>query len=466
MNRRELLRAISAVPLASMAMTGQAATKSGGAHVNASKNASIVLGDAHFLSTTNPLATADQRDMEALALRVMQMPPVLEARKGVEKQWRAITGRNAGEKAWSLFDEMITEYMFVNVLKAVNSDANYPKVLGMLFAPPHEWFGMQVPGSRVAGPNSDNEYRYMPIDAKARYEVTGRYFEPGPGDGTFNLMTSMTFTRKQPILEKRDLKINADGTFVITIGPESANGRLNHLQTTPDSKMLFVRDSRTDWTQLPAALRIRRLDPPSAPPLTVEQIAQRAVAIMMDDLPYTYWWTQLSLVLEPNLMTQPNNTGGVGGLVSQQTSFGRAVLAEDEALVVTVSPGGAGYRSLIAYDYWYRNINPAQHVSSYANTQAVPNADGTTTYVISSRDPGVYNWIDAAGQDQLLLIHRWQVLPREKSDQTRLTVDTRLVNVNDLQSALPSEMRRVSAAERRQQIDERLAQFQKKFVFI
>ena len=39
----------------------------------------IALGNEFFLSKTNPLATADQRDLDALLLEVMQMPAVVRA---------------------------------------------------------------------------------------------------------------------------------------------------------------------------------------------------------------------------------------------------------------------------------------------------------------------------------------------------------------------------------------------------
>ena len=165
---------------------------------------------------------------------------------------------------------MITEYVFLNVLKAVNSDANYPKVLAASFAPPHEWFGLKIPGSRCAGPNPDNTYRHIPIDPQARYELAGKLFEPAPQDFIFSLMSNLIFTRKLPILERPEVKINSDGSFVVTISPQVANaaehGRANHMQTTPSARWLFIRDSRTDWNQKAVALSIRRLDAPTAPP--------------------------------------------------------------------------------------------------------------------------------------------------------------------------------------------------------
>ena len=98
--------------------------------------------DGHFLSATNPLATADQRDLEALAITLTETPVVVKARKIVESFWRAAAGRNMmSAQAWAVFDDMITEYIFNNALTAANADANHPKLVSFVFAPPHEWFG-------------------------------------------------------------------------------------------------------------------------------------------------------------------------------------------------------------------------------------------------------------------------------------------------------------------------------------
>ena len=456
MKRREVLKAIGAAAVTSMSINGDATARE--------KHLSNAKPGFHFLSAQNPLATVEQRDMDALALKVMQAPAIAQARKAVELQWRAATGHEMSEQAEALFDGMITEYIFVNILKAVNSDVNYPKVSAASFAPPHEWFGLKIPGSRCAGPNPDNTYRHIPIDPGARYELSGKLFEPSAQDFIFSLMSNLLFTRKLSILEKPEVKIDSDGSFVVSLGPEEANGRANHMQSTPSARWLFIRDSRTDWNQKAVALAVRRLDPPTAPPMTVDQIVMRATELMWDDLPYTYWWIAVAMRAEVNAMTQPKNTGAVGGLATQQTSFGRANLADDEAMVVTLNRGGASYRSLSLYDRWYRNIDPGLHMSSMTNDQATANADGTVTHVISSRDPGVWNWLDAAGLRELFILQRWQGLPKVSSPENRLTVATKLVKIDELQSVLPAGMKIVTAEERKAQVSERRAQYHARFI--
>jgi hypothetical protein len=115
--------------------------------------------DNYFLSAENASATADQRDIEALALKVYDMPAVQKAKAMAAMRWKAAMSSEVPADGWSRFDAFMEEWNFNHVLKAVNSDANYPKVLGHLFGPAHEWFGMKVPGSRAGGGDSpDNNY--------------------------------------------------------------------------------------------------------------------------------------------------------------------------------------------------------------------------------------------------------------------------------------------------------------------
>ena len=188
--------------------------------------------DGYFLSATNPTATADQRDLEALALRVIDMPVVQQAKAQMAQRWKTIVGRDITAEALMRYDELVEEFAFNYVLKAVNSDANYPKVLNHNYGPPHQWFGMKVPGSRGGGGDGpDQNYVIIPIDSQARYELHGQRLDPKLGDVPFTLTGNFSLSMTLGSLDWQDVKFNADDSFVITLDPEPANGRPNHIQT-------------------------------------------------------------------------------------------------------------------------------------------------------------------------------------------------------------------------------------------
>jgi hypothetical protein len=89
--------------------------------------------------------------------------------------------------------------------------------------------------------------------------------------------------------------------------------------------------------------------------------------------------------------------------------------------------------------------------------------DGLFTYVVAHQDPGIHNWLDTGGSRRSVFGHRWQAFPRDGSGQ-RPTLTSRIVKFNDLGKELPRGVRRVDAAQRREQIARREAGFARRFV--
>lgn len=420
----------------------------------------LTLGNDFFLSKSNPVANVDQRDMEALAIRILAMPEVQEAKQNATARWRTIVGARMTAEAEAVFDTFIDEWAYNYAMKAVNSDPNYPKVLGNLYSPPHEWFGMQVPGSRAAGGDGpDPNYIFIPIDGLGKYELIGRRFDK-LGDVPFSLMGSLAPTITLNSLNWQDVQIGEDDTFVITLDSEPANGRPNHIQTDTDARWLFIRDCRTDWRQRTNAYRIKRLNQPTAPPLTIEQMSRRAANYMIEDIPALNWFMRTFYVLEDNKVTEPFGTGGIGGLVTQKISFIHLKLEDDEAYVATFGAADAPYRNIVLHDFWFRTIDYWKKQTSMNISQGISNADGSTTYVISKTDTGVHNWLDTAGFKELLVVHRWQGLKNE----AKPWAEGKVVKLTDLEDHLPEGIKRVTAEEREQQIAERLESFKTRFI--
>lgn len=425
----------------------------------------LITVDDHFLSPTNPIANADQRDLEALAIKVVNMPGVQQAKQQMATRWKTIVGRDITAEALSRFDELVEEFAFNYTLKAVNSDPNYPKVLGHLYGPPHEWFGMKVPGSRGSGGDGpDQNYSIIPIDGRSRYEIHGQCLDRSIGDVPFTLTGNTSLTMTLGSLPWSEVKFGADDRFVITIDPQPANCRSNHIQSTLEARWLFIRDCRADWRQTVNAYRVKRLDPPAAPPLTIEQIAERAGRFMIDDVPAMYWFPRIFAAMEPNVIGEPFGTGGVGGLVQQMISFLRLRLADDEAYVVTFGSGGAPFRDVVLQDFWFRTYPYWKHTSNMNNSQGVPNADGSTSYVISKQDPGLHNWIDTVGFREHMVVHRWQGLPLTPGTEGVPWAKGQVVRFSELEKALPSGMKRVTPEQRKQQLAERLETFKLRYV--
>ena len=177
--------------------------------------------DEYFLSASNPLATADQRDIEQHAIALMESPAYGRARAMTERRWRELAGSAPTEEGWDRFQTFIDECVFANLLKALNGDPNHPRVLRIVM-PPHDWFDMSVPGSRFGGgPGANQSYAIIPVDYGGRYRIHGRWIGMPPADHNYTLSPNAYFMNSIATFHHDDLVLDDDSRFTLTVGPEA-----------------------------------------------------------------------------------------------------------------------------------------------------------------------------------------------------------------------------------------------------
>ena len=413
-----------------------------------------VLAKETSTMTANPLATQDQTDVTARALRLLEMPEVQRAREITAMRWKLVLRDDPPPRAWDTFDEMIDELMFNYALKAANGDPNYPRIVH-IHTLPHKRKGMDVPGSRWGGDNPDNIYRMIPIDSKAHYRLDGKRSDNPPSNVTYQLVSTWEGNKTLTLLEGADMTYGPDGSFSITLDPEPANGRPNHIQTKPGSLWLFVRDSLGDWSQVANTLAVHRLDPPDAPPMTDQQAAERVADIAPYGVYPAYWY--LTAWNRSNTIANFRESGPLGGIPSQRSSqIMLKDLKDDEAFVLTMDPANAPYYSVVTHDDWFISIDYANITSCLNKGQVVKNADGSITYVVSARDPGVHNWINTDGVADARILVRLQGLPEKPTKQP--WIRSQLVRLDELKAVLPKDTKWVTPEERAAQIAQRQRQ--------
>ena len=344
-------------------------------------------------------------------------------------------------------------------------DTNYPKVLGHGYGPPHNWMGMEVPGCRGLGTaeNPDNHYCFLPLDVDTPMEIHGKVQDPVIEDVNFHVTSNHSQALNVCGLTWGETQIAEDGTFVVTLDRNPANGRPNHLQLTPDSKRLFIRDSRKDWNQRPNAYRIERLDPPTAPRRSVEELTRVAARFIVDDVPMNFFFKQMIEFLPDNSLSEVSHSSQYGGMQTQKLLRGKLDLADDEAYVLAMDHGGSDYWVLTLYDWWAMSGNFWSRTSCLNDTQTMPNDDGTHTLVFSLQDPGVHNWVDTEGLNHTMFLQRWQLLPNTPGGPGgQLSQKSEVVKLADLKQVLPEETRWVTPGERGQQLADRLAAFNRR----
>ena len=413
------------------------------------------------MSLDNPTATADQRDLETTALRLLERTELQTARSKATLLWRNVMEYPAREQI-SRFGNMIDEYVFHYALRAANSDPWRPRILRIM-APPGHWFGRDVPGSRWGGDSPDFIYRMIPIAHGVRYEIRGHATCDPPPSVTYSLTSSNASPMTLGILDSSETRMDPGGEFVITIDAMPAQGRANHLQTKPGVDHLLIRDALGDWlTQTPNSVRVVSLDTPNQAPPSEEELAKRAARNIIDALYYTYYCTQSGSGQPPNQLRTPISSAPFGGMPTQWGTKGNLSLEPGEALIVTANDAGALFRNVGLCDLFFMSLDYWSRTSSLNMTQMAPDDDGRFTYVVAHEDPHVHNWLDTGGLRRTIFGQRWQAFARSEPSE-RPSLSARVVKLASLDAELPPGVRRIQTSERREQLARRLAGFSKRF---
>ncbi len=375
--------------------------------------------------------------------------------------------------------------------------------------------------------NTDTLYLKAIIEGDGTYEIRGRAADTtewrtgergvagpkAPRIAIFQTITAligqtgglaeMAACRNQTLdyINSFDLEMAPDGSFSILVAPERPEDYTGNFLPTRkempctdrqgntttrlrEATAISVREIFSDWDNEESLdLSIRRLDKPSArrPAATAEAIAVDLARIgeLVDH--QVRFWNQLHEIgLEVsgdrngdgrtnhpingiNPPRPPFIAGGVAG-ARQLYSGGTFELDDDEALVVKIDlrrtdPHYVGFH---LGNLWGESADQATYASSLSGGQLATEADGARYYVISKRDPGFANWIDttglAKGTMTLRLIYRDDVPLADLP-----SAEAQLVPVSEVASALPPGARRVSAAERADQVARRAAHIQRRW---
>ncbi len=422
---------------------------------------------------TSPLGTVDQVEAEDRVEAIVNSPAVQAAMAQLRAAWLADAQQKYAlvggpdEENLAQLEEAVVAYANFAALTAQNVDPNNPKIIALLL-PEHDWYDVDAGSTLVTYNNPDGLYRIAPVNSAWSYVVHGRFVGERPSDVNFSVLAGGTGTTLST-LNMSDLVVEADGTFTLTISAAAAApGQTNHLQITAATTAIIIRDTFGDWNaETPMSLTIERVTGPEIAPMSYAQQVQIAAQITAGGALAIKQWTALAttdlvtgLLREPNVVTAPAKTG-TDVLTTQLQSVGYFQLEDDEAMVITIDPGRAGYFVVPVTNVWtiFSDVRNVQN--SLNNTQAIANADGTYTFVISKTDPGVANWVSTGGLSLGSLFIRFQQL--DASSTVDPTLHAEVVTLDELTEILPADTKYLTAAERQEQLELRQQGYDTRF---
>jgi len=392
-----------------------------------------------------PLATPDQIEIETIAAELRSDADLAPVFARIAEEWRA--RMPADEANLARFPAQFESAAICGCMFAANDDPLYPRLhaFGRLG---HDTNGHPIPSTKSGHPNIDYIYRFAAIDGGSRYIIRGRLPEVGPIAIEYSLLTATQVYEGN--ISLRELTTDGAGRFEITVDPDPAGDRPNHFQTSPESVQLLLRDVISDPRgQLPAELTIERLGPPpERPRQSLEEMkrnVERQVRKHIDDLDYTTFEFVLKRPVNSFAAPVVSRDGILS--VAQAYSPGHYQIAEDEALIVTMTLAGAAYAVVPVTDLWGGVGNMLEHRTALGTGLARPNPEGSYTFVVSLSDPGVANWVDPDGLTHGVVFFRWIGLDPGSEEAPRL--DTRIAKLSDLPAALPDGTPWMTPADRR-----------------
>jgi hypothetical protein len=399
----------------------------------------------------NPIATADQAAVEKKALLIQQHPIVQKARAEVRQHWLDVVKPSAD--GLKCFEESFNEVMFCAAVWSLNQDPQRPLVTTITRLA-HQLDGVTIPGSRYGLDNPDSVYRTIPIDGAERYEIRGKVAPRRLVENYFTLWDHDGNT--VDVLNGSKLQLEADGSFVITVDSDPANGRPNHVQSSPKAHQFYIRDVLLDWNlDTPNTFSIVRLGaPPTTPPISDDEQAKLTAKFMRDYADNTVRWNAQALNRPPNVIDFTIDRDTDGALRNQFYVLGHFQLQDDEALVLSLQTAGANYFIVPITNVWGTSNEIVHRTGCLNKSQSAADADGNYTFVVSLRDPGIHNWVDPTDMHEGIITARWAEFP-DGRPTGKVALEARLVKFADLERELPAGTVRVTPAQRREQLQKR-----------
>lgn len=216
---------------------------------------------------------------------------------------------------------------------------------------------------------------------------------------------------------------------------------------------LHSRQYYGDWErEEPADLMIRVEEQPFPPPLldraSFETRFDRLVDLLRVHTDFARAGAQAHLAADPQ---EPAELVFPGAFEGTNYYPGHLRCTPDHAVIMEIEDPGSLYWNNALFNMQYENIDWWARRSSINSHQAVTDSDGKVRIVVSWQDPGVANWLDASGRHLQLFAFRFF-----RAARTPASPRLKTVPLAELWDHLPGDTARVTADERRAEMERRL----------
>ena len=332
--------------------------------------------------------------------------------------------------------------------------------------------------------NPDAVYRTVALRDDVTYRISGTL-----GNAAFFSFEFFDGTTQAGSLLPADLRPDLAGRFEILLGPKERDG--HWLEIVPGTSYLLSREFFSDWAiAQPAGLRIESLDDPAGawPVMSADRVARELEALgsWLVETVRVFAGAQARGIARFANQWDPQVSRPAGDLPAIQHAYWD--LQPGECLLLEAPAPAAGYWGIQLANSLWNTLDYANRQTSLNRGQAHVDPDGMIRAVVAHTDPGVSNWLDTLGHQQGS-VHMRVLRPPAPGAPLRPRPERSLAETRDdwmkgwdeeeqaspapsgpgaptarvlplasLDAALPASTARVTPAQRRRELDERLRQ--------
>tara|TARA_R110000787_G_scaffold201880_11_gene312664 strand:- start:5850 stop:7037 length:1188 start_codon:yes stop_codon:yes gene_type:complete len=324
--------------------------------------------------------------------------------------------------------------------------------------PEHPQF-LQLLSTRVQWglPSADCHYIWAPLHGRNVYRIVGdrgtaKLFDIEIRNDTFAHLGDWSLHARLG-----EVEVGPENQVEIFLSRERPAGAVNWVELPEGRCDIILRQYFYDWDkEQMARLTIENQNAIYPPPPLTEETIRKNLELFCDFL------QQVPPVFRQSVETyyqHPVNTMAFDAIDYgfRALTYGKGAYqcGEDEALLVEVELPKTQYWNIQLASHFWEARDYHLRQNSLNGHQAQVDSDGVFRAVISHKDPGIANWLDAGGNQTGLMTIRYY-----EADSTPIPTVTR-VPFSDLAKALPADAQTVTTEQRQKTLRNRARAMQR-----
>lgn len=283
--------------------------------------------------------------------------------------------------------------------------------------------------TKLGADNPDNFYQTAALDGNHEYKIVGRrntiaYLSFGTQSGNYGQGRGLPPTGH---IESSQIETDEDGCFELLVSRKAQTG--NWLPMTSETGTLVVRQTFLDReAETPADLRIERINcpqderrPSAWTARKLDEGLKNAGALTAGaPLLFAKWARDFKKHSNQLPLFDPQVSLAAGGDPNITYYHSHWEIAEDEALVIEVTPPECEHWNFQLNNYWMESLDYRYHQIHTNKHLAQLEDDDSVRLIVAHENPGLPNWLETAGHTSGTMCFRWVRAKEHPQPRTRL----------------------------------------------